>query len=128
MTRTLIARFASIALTALFVAQVHAQSSPWPFAPRSTPTSALATGVGKSVTVAFWNIQWFPGGRPDSTQAEQTLQTNMVQADIARLNPDILGMEEIRNFASAGLATKPLKGFGVDVRSEERRVGKECRS
>ena len=39
----------------------------------------------------------------------------MVQADIARLNPDILGMEEIRNFASAGLATKPLKGFGVDV-------------
>ncbi len=68
-----------------------------------------------SVTIAFWNIQWFPGGRPNPTRAEEVLQTNMVHADIARLNPDVLGMEEVRNFAQAGVAVQPLRGFKVDV-------------
>jgi endonuclease/exonuclease/phosphatase family metal-dependent hydrolase len=65
--------------------------------------------------VAFWNIQWFPGGKPDATRAEEILQTNMVHADIARMNPDVFGMVEVRNFAAAGTAVQPLRGYGVDV-------------
>lgn len=68
-----------------------------------------------SVTVAFWNIQWFPGGHPNPTRADEIRQTNMVHADITRLNPDVLGMEEVRNFAQAGVAVEPLRGFKVDV-------------
>ena len=65
--------------------------------------------------MAFWNIQWFPGGGPEATRADELRQTNMVHADIAKLNADVIGMEEVRNFAQAGVAVQPLPGFKVDV-------------
>src|SRR6266480_708724 len=113
MTRKFITRSTFIALAALLAAGLCAQTSPWPFQSRSGSTSAMAPN--HSVTIAFWNIQWFPGGHPNPTRAEEVLQPNMVHADIARLNPDVLGMEEVRNFAQAGVAIQPLRGFKVDV-------------
>jgi endonuclease/exonuclease/phosphatase (EEP) superfamily protein YafD len=38
--------------------------------------------------VAFWNIQWFPGQRPDAILGEQKHQIDAVHADIARLNAE----------------------------------------
>jgi len=102
------------ALMLAFTASLLAQTSPWPF-PSSPHGVAAAGGDARAVTVGFWNIQWFPGRRPDSNKAEQTSQTNSVHADMRQLNVDILGMEEVRDFASAGLAVQPLKGFKVDV-------------
>jgi predicted extracellular nuclease len=55
----------------------------------------------RSVTIAFWNIQWFPGQRPEANAAEEMRQINAVHNDIAHLNADIIGMEEVRDFAHA---------------------------
>lgn len=102
-----------LATCGCLAAGAFAQTSPWPFA--SPPAPPGQTPAFNSITVAFWNIQWFPGHRPDATSGEETRQINAVHADIARLNPDIIGMEEVRDFRQAGVAVQPLPGFKVDV-------------
>jgi len=69
----------------------------------------------KSVTVAFWNIQWFPGRRPNAGQREEINQVSAVHRDIVELQADIIGLEEVRDFHRASLAIKPLAGFKIDV-------------
>lgn len=90
---------------------LRAQTSPWPFPSRP----GTAQTPSNTLTVAFWNIQWFPGARPNPTKAEETRQITSVQAEIGKWNADIMGMEEIRDFQSAGLAVQKLPGFKVDV-------------
>jgi endonuclease/exonuclease/phosphatase (EEP) superfamily protein YafD len=84
-------------------------------APRPRTDLPRQTDLPRSVTVAFWNIQWFPGHRPDATPGEERRQISAVHADIVRLNADVIGMEEVRDFSHAGLAIQPLPGFKVDV-------------
>ena len=67
------------------------------------------------VKAAFWNIAWFPGKRPNAYKGEQVRQTKAVHADIVRLDADVIGLEEMRDFESASLAVQPLPGFKVDV-------------
>ena len=68
-----------------------------------------------SVRAAFWNVKWFPGGRPNAYKGEQVRQIRAVHADIVKLNADVIGFEEVRDWDSAALAVKPLPGFKVDV-------------
>jgi endonuclease/exonuclease/phosphatase (EEP) superfamily protein YafD len=72
-------------------------------------------GPGTSVTAAFWNIKWFPGGRPNAYPGEEKKQIRSVHQDITALNADVIGLEEVRDFPSAALAVQPLAGFKVDV-------------
>ena len=69
----------------------------------------------RTITVAFWNIQWFPGGHPNPSRNDELRQTGFVHADMARIDPDVIGMEEVRDFKSATIAVQPLRGFKVDV-------------
>lgn len=94
---------------------VFSQTSPWPFANRSPASQPISASPAGTVTVAFWNIQWFPGGRPSPTKAEEAKQIASVHADIAKLNADVIGFEEVRDFTQAGIAVQPLPGFKVDV-------------
>ena len=113
MNRNFFARAAIASLFIMAAASLFAQTSPWPF---SSPAAATHSGSQKgSITVAFWNIQWFPGRRPEPGKGEETSQIASVHADIKQLNADIVGMEEVRDFANAGVAVQPLPGFKVDV-------------
>jgi endonuclease/exonuclease/phosphatase (EEP) superfamily protein YafD len=96
---------------------VLAQTSPWPFPPRTKnpPPAGLTSASGQSLAIAFWNIKWFPGGRPNAYRGEETKQINSVHHDIQQLKADIIGLEEVRDFASAGLAVQQIPGFKVDV-------------
>lgn len=97
-----------------FAAALLAQTSPWPFPSHSTAPAAQVVG-GRSITTAFWNIRWFPGGRPNAYPAEENRQIRSVHQDIGKLDADIIGFEEVRDWQSAELAVKPLPGFKVDV-------------
>lgn len=88
------------------------QTSPWPFKSSAAPPQFAASN---SLTVAFWNIQWFPGMRPDADKDSERRQTSSVHSDISRINADVIGMEEVRNWEMAALAVQPLKGMKVDV-------------
>ena len=106
MKRRLFTGLPIVLVVALAAALLFAQPSPSPT--RSTSSS-------RTITVAFWNIQWFPGRRPNPTPGEQTRQINAVHADMMQLNADVIGMEEVRNFTQAGIAVQQLPGFKVDV-------------
>ena len=89
-----------------------------PCACGETESSPASSAGGDSITVAFWNIQWFPGRRPKATQREEINQVEAVHREIVNLKADIIGMEEVRDFHRAELAVKPLAGFKVDVCSD----------
>jgi len=84
-----------------------AQTSPWPF-PSLSPSSRT-TASPTSITVTFWNIQWFPGRRPNASRAEEDRQVRSVHRDLAQLSPDVIGLEEVRDFEHA------VRDFKVDV-------------
>jgi endonuclease/exonuclease/phosphatase family metal-dependent hydrolase len=83
--------------------------------PASRSASTTTDSSPLSVTVAFWNIQWFPGRRPNATRREESRQIRAVHSDVAPFNADIIGLEEVRDFARASIAIAPLAGFKVDV-------------
>ena len=86
-------------------------------APSPSPVAApqRESGQGSSVSVAFWNIKWFPGGRPNASRREEVRQIGTVHEDIPKLAADVIGFEEVRDWQSAEIAVKPLAGFKVDV-------------
>ncbi len=65
--------------------------------------------------VAAWNIEWFPGKRPEPTHWEEKDHIPLVQAEVAAMAPDILGMIEIRNEDAARAAVATVPGLKVDV-------------
>jgi endonuclease/exonuclease/phosphatase (EEP) superfamily protein YafD len=104
--------FLAAAAALASAATAGAQSSPWPFPsrPASPPTEPR-----NSFSVAFWNVEWFPGARPGASKAEETRQIGSVHRDIVSLDSDVIGMAEVRDWDSAGLAVQPLPGFKADV-------------
>jgi endonuclease/exonuclease/phosphatase family metal-dependent hydrolase len=96
-------------LAALLAGTLSAQTSPPPSP--STPHGTSPT----TITATFWNIQWFPGRRPNALRAEENRQIRAVHRDLAQLTTDIIGLEEVRDFEHASLAIQPLSGFKVDV-------------
>ena len=91
-------------LLALFVASslANAQNS----APASSSTQ---------LTVTFWNVQWFPGRRPNASRAEENRQVRAVHDDLSQLDSDIVALEEVRDWEHAALAVQSRPGFKVDV-------------
>jgi endonuclease/exonuclease/phosphatase (EEP) superfamily protein YafD len=110
MTRRFFFRLLAIAFIA---GSLLAETSPWPFPPLSP--SPRSTSSPTSITATFWNIQWFPGRRPNASRAEEDRQVRSVHRDIAQLTPDVIGLEEVRDFERAALALQPLRDFKVDV-------------
>jgi len=90
---------------ALSCASLFAQTTPSPQPTASPPT----------ITATFWNVQWFPGRRPNASRGEENRQIRAVHTDLAQLNSDIVALEEVRDYEHAALAVKPLAGFKVDV-------------
>ena len=101
------------AIAAALAATLLAETSPWPVPP--SPGSAPQVAAPRTITIAFWKVQWFPGRRPKATRAEERQQINAVHNDIPQLHADIIGLEEMRDFAHAAVAVQPLPGFKVDV-------------
>jgi len=105
----LLVRLLSVALLA---GTILAQPRPsGELIPPPAPPAAPSTAI----TASFWNIQWFPGRRPNASRPEENRQIRAVHRDLAQLSPDVLGLEEVRDSAQASLAIKPLSGFKVDV-------------
>ncbi len=81
-----------------------------------SPQAGVESGpLTNGITASFWNIQWFPGRRPNASRGEEERQIRSVHRDITQLTSDVIGFEEVRDFEHAGLAVQPLKGFKVDV-------------
>jgi endonuclease/exonuclease/phosphatase (EEP) superfamily protein YafD len=100
---------ARLLLVALLASTLSAQTIPPP-SPAAPPANSSTT-----ITAAFWNIQWFPGRRPNASRSEENRQIRAVHRDVAQLTADVIGLEEVRDSGHAALAIQPLRGFKVDV-------------
>ncbi|MEP6809324.1 MAG: endonuclease/exonuclease/phosphatase family protein [Chthoniobacterales bacterium] len=100
-------------LCVVFAAASHAQ--PPPTAPVESGTRVPDSAAPAPLRVAFWNIQWFPGGHPHASSRAEERQIQAVQAEVPTLAADLIGFQEVRDWDSAALAVQTLPGFKVDV-------------
>jgi endonuclease/exonuclease/phosphatase family metal-dependent hydrolase len=78
----------------------------------------LSSVEAEEIRVATWNIQWFPGTRPNATEELVAKHIKDVQTAIADIRPDILLMQEIRNWNAAKLAVELNPELMVHVTSQ----------
>lgn len=80
---------------------------------------ALATQLVAATTwkVTTWNLEWFPSGRPDYTNAAEEARRIAAAAAVLRdLDPDIILLQEVRDEAAMqALATSIGRGHQVVV-------------
>jgi hypothetical protein len=65
----------------------------------------------KVVTVATWNLEWFPGGKPNSSQAEQAVHISAAKDALSKSRTDILCLQEVRDWDSIAELVSILPGF-----------------
>lgn len=61
--------------------------------------------------IMAWNIEWFPGLRPDASAEERLDHMDLVRGEIRRLNPDLLLASEIRDWNSFAELTDAVEGL-----------------
>lgn len=81
------------------------------------PAQPAATG---SFRVSFWNLEWFPGHRPESTPEEKKAHIDNVQPEIVKLAPDVMGFSEVADWAAVEAAVAKVPGMKVNVVSNFR--------
>ena len=84
----------------------------------ASPASPVQGAAGRTLTVTFWNVDWFPGRRPHAGERAQASHVAAVVPVVERLGPDVLGLEEVSDAGGAHLIADHLKGFRVDVCTE----------
>ncbi len=91
--------------------QLKRQQSPVPVP--ATPTAVA--GFERPLVFTFWNVEWFPGRRPNASEKFRLQHIAAVAPVIERLNPDVLGLEEVADEAAAQILADHLTGFRVDA-------------
>ncbi len=83
----------------------------------------------RRVKFTFWNVEWFPGKRPDAKETARERHVAAVVPVVRRLDPDVLGLEEVADAAAARRITDGLPGgYRVDVATEfQRETGEPTR-
>jgi|GEM_PF-937648 len=79
--------------------------------PPSTATSAPTTPAPApeppkpagptSIRIVAWNLEWFPGQKPEPTPDAEIMQMEAAKSAVGELNPDVLLLEEVRDWESA---------------------------
>ncbi len=79
--------------------------------------------TGDVVTIATWNLEWFPGGKPNSSQAERLVHMNAAKDALTDIRPDILCLQEVRDWDSVAELVSVLPNFQTLVVSRFREMG-----
>ena len=70
--------------------------------------AGLQLAGAETVSIVTWNLEWFPGKKPTSTQAERALHMSAAKDGLLQLAPDILCSQEIRDWESFAELTSVL--------------------
>lgn len=79
--------------------------------------ATLAEDV-KNVRVVFWNLEWFPGGRPQATTTEVVDQITKAVPAVASLEPQIFCAGEVLNSKAIAISLYKTPGVVPQVCSE----------
>lgn len=91
--------------------------------PSSFFTAALAIVLSTTLSAeplrtVTWNMEWFPGGRPNASKSEEHKQTKGVREILAKLTPDILLAQELTDEKAFAKLIKDFPDMKVDVFSK----------
>ena len=78
----------------------------------------LASAENDSFRLVSWNIQWFPGRIPDAPQEAVEEHKKKTLARIQELQPDVLFLQEIRDWKSAKYLTDGVPGMHLHLVSD----------
>lgn len=84
----------------------------------TAPAPATITTSAPPIALTFWNVEWFPGRKPNASENARETHLAAVVPVLEKLNPDLLGMEEVADPAAAQSVADHLKGFKVDICSQ----------
>src|SRR5687767_11308743 len=76
--------------------------------PATTPPPVVRTAAPpapstaqQNVRIVAWNLEWFPGHKPEPTPQAEKQQMDAAKSALAQLKPDVLLLEEVRDWTSA---------------------------
>lgn len=76
---------------------------------------ALAVLRAEDIRVVDWNLEWFPGGKPDASPQERQKQMKAAQQTLIALKPDIFICEEVKDWAAVEELVSVVPGLKVNV-------------
>ena len=68
-----------------------------------------------ALTVVAWNLEWFPGRKPEPKPEAEAQQLAACREALQKLNPDILIVEELRNWQAFEDLVSAVPGLRVNV-------------
>ncbi len=77
-------------------------------------TLAAANAAGPLKLVS-WNLEWFPGGSPGASAEAGAKKMAAAQNALRAINPDILCLQEVRDWAAANELVSVLPGYHVAI-------------
>jgi hypothetical protein len=80
------------------------------------------------VRIASWNLEWFPGRKPNSSAAERLIHMSAAKDALIDIRPDIVCLQEVRDWDSVAELVSILPGFQTLVVSRFREMGYPVRS
>lgn len=71
-------------------------------APTSIPTQdaddeVMLETISRSISIVTWNIEWFPGQRPNASAAEARRHMEQIQRAVREIDADIWMLQEMRD-------------------------------
>ena len=83
----------------------------------------LQDAGGEVVRIVSWNLEWFPGGKPNSSQAERLVHMSAARDALIDIRPDVLCLQEVRDWDSVAELVSILPNFQPLVVSRFRENG-----
>jgi hypothetical protein len=80
----------------------------------------LQDAGGDVVTIATWNLEWFPGRKPNSSQAERLVHMSAAKDALIDIRPDVLCLQEVQDWDSVVELVSILPNFQTLVVSRFR--------
>jgi endonuclease/exonuclease/phosphatase family metal-dependent hydrolase len=78
---------------------------------------------GEVVSIATWNLEWFPGGKTNSSQSERLVHMSAAKDALLDIRADILCLQEMRDWDSVAELVSILLNFQTLVVSRFREMG-----
>jgi endonuclease/exonuclease/phosphatase family metal-dependent hydrolase len=81
----------------------------------ATPVAAQKPAALTRVRIVAWNLEWFPGHKPDAAPEVAAEHMAVAKAALAEMKPDVLLLEEVRDWESAAELCTAVPGLEVHV-------------
>jgi endonuclease/exonuclease/phosphatase family metal-dependent hydrolase len=69
----------------------------------------------QTIRIVSWNLNWFPGRKPEPTAEEEKAHMAQAQQALRELKPDVLLLQEVRDWKSAEQLCSAVPGLRMQV-------------